>query len=59
MSKEEIYDRMIGCLYGQAIGDALGLCSEFMSKKEVTERFFSNVALLQSVLSVGLRSLAG
>ncbi|ROS90423.1 ADP-ribosylglycohydrolase family protein [uncultured Duncaniella sp.] len=39
MSKEEIYDRMIGCLYGQAIGDALGLCSEFMSKKEVTERF--------------------
>ena len=27
-SKEQIYDRMMGCLYGQAIGDALGLGAE-------------------------------
>ena len=28
MTKEQIYDRMMGCLYGQAIGDALGLGGE-------------------------------
>lgn len=27
-SKEHIYDRMMGCLYGQAVGDALGLGAE-------------------------------
>ena len=27
-SKEQIYDRIMGCLYGQAIGDALGLGAE-------------------------------
>lgn len=37
--QEEIYDRMTGCLYGQAVGDALGLCSEFKSKHETAECF--------------------
>lgn len=31
--------RMKGCLYGQAIGDALGLGSEFMSKDEVNKNY--------------------
>lgn len=34
-----IKDKMLGCLYGQAIGDALGLGSEFMSKAEVSENY--------------------
>ena len=31
----ELEDRFIGTLFGQAIGDALGLGTEFMSKKDV------------------------
>ena len=32
---KDIRNRMLGCLYGQAIGDALGFASEAMTKKEV------------------------
>lgn len=35
----DIKDRMLGCLYGQAIGDALGLGSEFMDKDEVRKNY--------------------
>ncbi|MDE6377157.1 MAG: ADP-ribosylglycohydrolase family protein [Duncaniella sp.] len=39
MTTELTVDRMLGCLYGQAIGDALGLGSEFMSKQEVRSNY--------------------
>lgn len=32
-------DKMLGCLYGQAIGDALGLGSEFMSENDVKKHY--------------------
>ena len=39
MDIEEIKDRIAGCLWGQAIGDALGLGTEFMSKDEVLHNY--------------------
>lgn len=35
----ELKDRIRGVVYGQAIGDALGLGTEFMSKTEVSESY--------------------
>ena len=36
-----INERFLGTIFGQAVGDALGLSTEFMSKQEV-DRFYSN-----------------
>ena len=36
---EEIKDRIAGCLWGQAIGDALGLGTEFMNRDEVLHNY--------------------
>lgn len=34
--KHEIIDRFRGCLYGQAIGDALGLGTECMTDEDIS-----------------------
>lgn len=39
MNKDTFQNKMLGCLYGQAIGDALGLGSEFMSKNDVAKNY--------------------
>ena len=39
MENSNLKDRMLGCLFGQAIGDALGLGSEFMDKNEVIKHY--------------------
>lgn len=41
MENETIKDRFLGTIFGQAVGDALGLSTEFMSKQEV-DRFYPN-----------------
>ena len=35
MENEIINERFLGTIFGQAVGDALGLSTEFMSKQEV------------------------
>lgn len=39
IQRPTITEKMLGCLYGQAIGDALGLGSEFMSKSKVADTY--------------------
>ncbi|CAO3573638.1 unnamed protein product [Mortierella alpina] len=39
LTKEQIRDRILGCLYGNAVGDAYGLATEFMTKKAARERY--------------------
>ncbi|KAG9296369.1 hypothetical protein G9A89_014961 [Geosiphon pyriformis] len=34
LSVEEAFDRFKGCIYGAAIGDAIGLATEFLSKEQ-------------------------
>jgi len=43
-----IKDRMLGCLYGQAIGNALGILSEFKSKKEIQNIYPDGISLYQN-----------
>lgn len=41
---------MLGCLYGQAIGDALGLGSEFMSKDEVIKNYPNELKIYEQII---------
>lgn len=39
MDKEQIFDRLKGCVYGQAIGDALGLGTEGMTDEDIAWKY--------------------
>ena len=39
MENKLIKDRMYGCLYGQAVGNALGILTEFMNKNQLAHVF--------------------
>ena len=41
MENETLKERYLGTIFGQAVGDALGLSTEFMSKQEV-DCFYPN-----------------
>lgn len=41
MENETLKERFLGTIFGQAVGDALGLSTEFMSKQEV-DQFYPN-----------------
>ena len=41
MENEIIKERFLGTIFGQAVGDALGLSTEFLSKQEMN-RFYPN-----------------
>lgn len=45
-----IESRMLGCLYGQAIGDALGFATEAMSKNEVVNNYPNGVAQYSDII---------
>ncbi|ORX91306.1 ADP-ribosylglycohydrolase [Basidiobolus meristosporus CBS 931.73] len=39
LSRDSVRDRIRGCIFGNAIGDAYGLATEFMSKKRAAEKY--------------------
>lgn len=51
-----IKDKMMGCLYGQAIGDALGLGTEFMTKEDVSKYYPSGLHHYNEIIQDAHRS---
>jgi len=52
----EVSNRIKGVFFGQAIGDALGLATEFMSKEEVKEHYPNGVPHYQDIVQDKHRS---
>ena len=46
IDSDEVKDRMKDVIFGQAIGDALGLGSEFMSRDEVLANYPNGLTLI-------------
>lgn len=52
----DIRDKMCGCLYGQAIGDALGLGTEFMTKEDVLKCYPNGLRRYEEIIQDSHRS---
>mmetsp|Transcript_15502 Transcript_15502/g.20613 ORF Transcript_15502/g.20613 Transcript_15502/m.20613 type:complete len:422 (-) Transcript_15502:176-1441(-) len=39
LSEVDLADRIRGCIFGAALGDAIGLCTEFMTQSQVEENY--------------------
>lgn len=50
MNIEIIKDKMLGCLYGQAVGDALGLGSEALSKEDVHKNYPKGLSFYHQII---------
>lgn len=50
MDIQSIKDRMLGCLYGQAIGDALGFASEAMTKEDVRHNYPKGISKYNDII---------
>lgn len=50
VSDNELEDRFIGVLFGQAVGDALGLGTEFMTKKEVDWHYPNGLTQYEQII---------
>lgn len=50
LSKEELWDRISGLLWGAALGDAAGLATEFMSKAEAVDNYPNGISPATRVL---------
>ncbi len=57
MSVYEIKDKIYGCLYGQAIGDALGLGAEFLSKPNVQRIYPNRLTRFEQIVQDSHRTL--
>ncbi len=45
-----IKNKMLGCLYGQAIGDAMGLGTEFLNKDEVVKAYPNGLSRYEDII---------
>ncbi len=45
-----IKNKMLGCLYGQAIGDAMGLGTEFLNKDEVIKAYPNGLSKYEDII---------
>lgn len=53
---EKIRDKMLGCLYGQAVGDALGLGTEFMDRDVVRRCYPEGLSRYEDIVQDAHRS---